>query len=244
MSGGVPAPSGKALFHGGGTNVWGKLLPGGDFALAFVSNQDVPTDVTCDAACFDKIFAGGVWPPQNSSCGAADFPRDLGDVQCIGLTQAPDWAQNDAGLCADIGSLPLPARCFHVSGVRHTDHVNISLSSPPTFFLVFVGVFCFVFWCGCWPGSQGCAACEDAGASCETWQYCAAGKDCADKTKFPDSTQGCYLGAMSNCHNTTSGKHHRPASPPALSPPATFLACSHLSALRVLSSRLSAFSRL
>ena len=38
--------------------MWGKLLPDGGFALGFVSNENVPTDVTCDAACFGKIFDG------------------------------------------------------------------------------------------------------------------------------------------------------------------------------------------
>jgi hypothetical protein len=37
--------------EGSGTNVWGKLLPGGDFALGFVSNENTPTSVTCDGAC-------------------------------------------------------------------------------------------------------------------------------------------------------------------------------------------------
>lgn len=44
---------------GSGTNVWGKLLPDGAFALGFVSNEDTPTDVTCDAACFANITASG-----------------------------------------------------------------------------------------------------------------------------------------------------------------------------------------
>eukprot|EP01045_Picozoa_sp_COSAG04_P009328 COSAG04_NODE_537_length_12906_cov_3.938705_4_plen_111_part_00 len=47
---------------GSGTNVWGKRLPQGAFALAFVSNEDKPTDVTCDAACFANITAGSAAP--------------------------------------------------------------------------------------------------------------------------------------------------------------------------------------
>ena len=42
-------------YTGSGHNVWGKLLPGGDIALVFVSNEDTPTDVTCDASCFGKL---------------------------------------------------------------------------------------------------------------------------------------------------------------------------------------------
>ena len=45
---------------GSGTNVWGKLLPDGAFALGFVSNEDTPTDVTCDAACFANVTSSGV----------------------------------------------------------------------------------------------------------------------------------------------------------------------------------------
>jgi len=59
---------------GSGTNIWGKLLPaspssssGPGFALAFVSNENQVTNVTCDSACFDAMF------------GAANLrPRALG----------------------------------------------------------------------------------------------------------------------------------------------------------------------
>eukprot|EP00937_MAST-01D_sp_MAST-1D-sp2_P001575 g1575.t1 len=42
---------------GSGTNVWAKPLPDGEFALAMISNEDTPQDVTCDAACFAKAGA-------------------------------------------------------------------------------------------------------------------------------------------------------------------------------------------
>ena len=47
----------KKAGKGSGTNVWGKLLPDGAFALGFVSNEDTPTDVTCDAKCFANMTA-------------------------------------------------------------------------------------------------------------------------------------------------------------------------------------------
>ena len=34
------------------TNVWGRVLSGGAYALGFVNNGASPTSVTCDAACF------------------------------------------------------------------------------------------------------------------------------------------------------------------------------------------------
>ena len=54
---------GKPKLQGSGHNIWGKLLPDGAFALAFLSNEKAPLDMTCNSTCFDKIFAGGVWPP-------------------------------------------------------------------------------------------------------------------------------------------------------------------------------------
>lgn len=54
---------GKPKLQGSGHNIWGKLLPNGAFALAFLSNENAPLDMTCNSTCFDKIFAGGVWPP-------------------------------------------------------------------------------------------------------------------------------------------------------------------------------------
>ena len=44
-------------FTGSGHNVWGKLLPDRDFALAFVSNEDTPINVTCGPLCFAKMRA-------------------------------------------------------------------------------------------------------------------------------------------------------------------------------------------
>eukprot|EP01047_Picozoa_sp_COSAG01_P020770 COSAG01_NODE_1187_length_11337_cov_185.267574_5_plen_173_part_00 len=123
--------------------------------------------MVCHAAdCFSKLFAGGVWPPShaNATCDTAAFPRDLGDEQCLGLTKAPGWAQDDAGKC--------------------------------------------------------CAACAEAGASCQTWQYCAKGKPCDSS---PDSAQGCYLGQADHCRNVTTGWISRArgeAPPPSPPPPA------------------------
>ena len=47
----------KKAGKGSGANVWGKLLPDGAFALGFVSNEDTPTDVTCDEKCFANMTA-------------------------------------------------------------------------------------------------------------------------------------------------------------------------------------------
>merc|ERR1712039_204979 len=40
---------------GSGTNVWGKLLPKGAFALAMISNEDSATDVQCNSECLAKL---------------------------------------------------------------------------------------------------------------------------------------------------------------------------------------------
>lgn len=41
---------------GSGHNVWGKLLPGEDFALVFVSNEDTPMDIACTfESCFKAL---------------------------------------------------------------------------------------------------------------------------------------------------------------------------------------------
>jgi hypothetical protein len=37
------------------TNVWGRALSGGAFALGFVNNGGTPTSVTCDATCFAAL---------------------------------------------------------------------------------------------------------------------------------------------------------------------------------------------
>ena len=47
--------TGDGGWTGSGHNVWGKKLPGDDFALVFVSNEDVPTNVTCDVDCFSLL---------------------------------------------------------------------------------------------------------------------------------------------------------------------------------------------
>jgi hypothetical protein len=40
------------------TNVWGRKLSKGDFALGFVNNAASPTNVTCDSACFKNLLDG------------------------------------------------------------------------------------------------------------------------------------------------------------------------------------------
>jgi hypothetical protein len=40
------------------SNVWGRALAGGDFALGFVNNDDNAAAVTCDAACFAQLLNG------------------------------------------------------------------------------------------------------------------------------------------------------------------------------------------
>ena len=70
-----PPPPHKA--HGSGSNVWAKMLPDGAFALGFVSNEDVPTDVTCDAACFGAIFAGGWANTTDAAVAAQAAPSSL-----------------------------------------------------------------------------------------------------------------------------------------------------------------------
>ena len=42
---------------GHGANVWGKPLPAGAFALAFVSNGDAPVDQACDRGCYASLLA-------------------------------------------------------------------------------------------------------------------------------------------------------------------------------------------
>ena len=69
---------------GNGTNVWVKPLPKGSFALLFISNEDRETDVTCDAACFEKV-------KQILKPGAADsyVARDLWAKTDIGTIKPP-----------------------------------------------------------------------------------------------------------------------------------------------------------
>ena len=76
--------------HGAGSQVWGKLLPGGDFALGFVNNEDNETAVTCDEACFDQLFA----PPPPPACAAEQF-APMGDVQCEGLSWRASFSAED-----------------------------------------------------------------------------------------------------------------------------------------------------
>ena len=88
---------------GQGTNVWGKLLPGNSthapgFALGFLNNGNSTAKVTCDSECFATMFA----PPP--TCRAADF-EDMGDVQCLGLTNVHgvDTADGCCAACASAG---------------------------------------------------------------------------------------------------------------------------------------------
>ena len=68
-------------YTGSGHNVWGKLLPGGDIALVFVSNEDTPTDVTCDASCFAKLG--------DANAASGYRVRDLWQKKDIGEIHAP-----------------------------------------------------------------------------------------------------------------------------------------------------------
>merc|ERR1711907_144425 len=49
----------KETNTGSGTNVWGKLLPQGEVALAFVSNENSLTNVTCDVDCLSQAGLAG-----------------------------------------------------------------------------------------------------------------------------------------------------------------------------------------
>jgi len=40
-------------YTGSGHNVWLKKLVGDEFAMVFISNEDIPTNVTCDTECFN-----------------------------------------------------------------------------------------------------------------------------------------------------------------------------------------------
>jgi alpha-galactosidase len=78
-------------YTGSGANVWGKLLPGGDFALVFVSNEDAPRDLTCNATCFDMLLssssrAGG----GGGAVLASQYTvRDLWQHADVGVVSAP-----------------------------------------------------------------------------------------------------------------------------------------------------------
>jgi len=78
--------------HGSGSNVWAKMLPDGAFALGFVSNEDVPTDVTCDAACFGVIFAGG-WA--NTTDAAAVAAAAVAQAAPPSLSVRDLWLHKD-----------------------------------------------------------------------------------------------------------------------------------------------------
>ena len=66
-------------YTGSGHNEWVKLLPRGEFALVFVSNEDTPTDVTCDAACFAQVAANAT----------AYSVRDLWGHATVGVLSPP-----------------------------------------------------------------------------------------------------------------------------------------------------------
>jgi len=80
--------------NGSGHNIWGKLLPGEDFALVFVSNEDVPMDMTCDAACFALVSADP----------AATYTiRDL-------------WLHKDVGTLSSAGGLSFGVKQLPIHG--------------------------------------------------------------------------------------------------------------------------------
>jgi len=61
---------------GSGMNVWGKLLPEGDFALVFVNNEGQAMDLTCDQKCFTDL---------------------IGDTTSDTYTVRDMWAHKDVG---------------------------------------------------------------------------------------------------------------------------------------------------
>lgn len=61
------------------TNVWGRKLSGGDFALGFVNNGATGVNVTCDATCFQALFKGSPSPT------TALKVRDLWKHQDVGF---------------------------------------------------------------------------------------------------------------------------------------------------------------
>ena len=65
---------------GSGHNVWGKLLADQDFALVFVSNEDVAMNVTCGPSCFAALGA------ENSVTYSV---RDLWSKTSVGEISAP-----------------------------------------------------------------------------------------------------------------------------------------------------------
>ena len=81
-------------YTGSGHNVWGKLLPGGDFALAFVSNEDQATDVTCDADCFAQMVGGS---PSSSSSSSSSLPATATTSSSTTYTVRDLWAHKDVG---------------------------------------------------------------------------------------------------------------------------------------------------
>eukprot|EP01065_Artemidia_motanka_P009702 TRINITY_DN1500_c0_g1_i1.p1 TRINITY_DN1500_c0_g1~~TRINITY_DN1500_c0_g1_i1.p1 ORF type:complete len:436 (+),score=140.86 TRINITY_DN1500_c0_g1_i1:45-1352(+) len=66
----------KAAGTGTGSNVWGKRLPNGTFALVFLSNEGAAVNVTCGSECFGKMLAGS---------------------KPSGLKQRDLWAHEDVG---------------------------------------------------------------------------------------------------------------------------------------------------
>ena len=61
---------------GSGKNVWGKLLPDGELALVFVTNEDTAVDVACDAACFEALF----FAPPGGASGDRSPPDPLPSI--------------------------------------------------------------------------------------------------------------------------------------------------------------------
>jgi alpha-galactosidase len=72
-------------FQGQGQNVWGKLLPGLDFALVFVSNEDTPTNVTCGPNCFSSMIH---WGPPDLQTDSFTV-RDLWKHEIVGTVRPP-----------------------------------------------------------------------------------------------------------------------------------------------------------
>jgi len=47
--------AGGDLSSARGTNIWGRALSDGGFALVFLNNSPTPTDITCDGTCFSQM---------------------------------------------------------------------------------------------------------------------------------------------------------------------------------------------
>jgi hypothetical protein len=121
---------------GSGANVWGKLLPGGDFALGFVNNGDAAADVTCDAACFDVMFGSGSATATLEEGAQAEPAGELAaeaPARPAGLAARDLWAHASAGALAAPYTFSAKALAPHggVAVYRFTPTTPTTSCSPP-----------------------------------------------------------------------------------------------------------------